>query len=58
MLLGAYFRFTGVNWDSDQHLHPDERFMTMVAEQIDSVDSLGEYFNTKTSTLNPLGFGF
>lgn len=23
-------RLVGVNWDADQHLHPDERFLTMV----------------------------
>ncbi len=58
LLIGAYFRLTGVNWDSDQHLHPDERFMTMVAEQISPVESLGQYFNTGASSLNPLGYGF
>ncbi len=26
----TYFRVVGVNWDADQHLHPDERFLTMV----------------------------
>lgn len=26
----AYFRLIGLNWDADQHLHPDERFLTMV----------------------------
>ena len=30
LLVGAAFRLTGVNWDEDQHLHPDERFLTMV----------------------------
>ena len=34
LIAGAYFRFTGVNWDQDQHQQPDERFMTMVAGQI------------------------
>jgi YYY domain-containing protein len=26
----TYFRVVGMNWDADQHLHPDERFLTMV----------------------------
>jgi hypothetical protein len=29
-VVGTYFRVLGLNWDSDQHLHPDERFLTMV----------------------------
>ena len=30
LLFGGYFRTIGINWDSNQHLHPDERFLTMV----------------------------
>ena len=26
----TYLRVVGMNWDADQHLHPDERFLTMV----------------------------
>jgi hypothetical protein len=33
VLCGAYLRFVGQNWDAGQHQHPDERFVTMVAEQ-------------------------
>jgi YYY domain-containing protein len=60
LMLGAYFRFTGINWDDDHHLHPDERFMTMVALSIQPVDSLSEYFDTSASKLNPnnRGYGF
>ncbi len=60
LLSGAYFRFVGLNWDGDFHLHPDERFMTMVASSLHSVSSVSEYFNTATSTLNPnnTGYGF
>ena len=32
MLVGGYFRFTGINWDDFTHLHPDERFLTDVAQ--------------------------
>jgi YYY domain-containing protein len=32
--IGAYFRFVGQNWDDFTHLHPDERFLTQVAEAI------------------------
>jgi YYY domain-containing protein len=60
LLLGAYFRFTGIDWDGDHHLHPDERFMTMVASSISTVDSVSEYFDTSISRMNPnnRGYGF
>ncbi|HEY3313578.1 MAG TPA: hypothetical protein VGK00_18210, partial [Anaerolineales bacterium] len=58
--VAAYFRFTGLNWDQSQHLHPDERFMTMVESALQPVHSLSEYFNTDISSLNPhnRGYGF
>jgi hypothetical protein len=34
LMLGAYLRFTGQNWDDFTHLHPDERFLTGVTENI------------------------
>jgi hypothetical protein len=34
LLAGVYFRFTGVNWDDGTHLHPDERFLTMVESSL------------------------
>jgi YYY domain-containing protein len=60
LMLAAYFRFSGIDWDDDHHLHPDERFMTMVASSISSVDGLSEYFDTANSSLNPnnRGYGF
>jgi YYY domain-containing protein len=57
LFIGAYFRFTGLNWDEGQHQHPDERFITMVADQIKGVSGIGEYFDTANSSLNPLQFG-
>lgn len=53
LLLGAFFRFYGIDWDENFHLHPDERFLTMVETSIAPVDSLAEYFNTSQSSLNP-----
>ena len=53
ILLGAFFRFYGINWDQDYHLHPDERFLTMVETSISPVSNISEYFNTATSSLNP-----
>lgn len=60
LLIGAYFRFSGVNWDEGTHMHPDERFMTMVGSSISPVKDIGAYFNTTQSSLNPnnVGYGF
>ena len=58
--VGAYLRLVGLDWDEEQHLHPDERFLTMVESSIAPVESLGDYFNTAESSLNPhnRGHGF
>src|SRR3989344_2923081 len=60
LLLAFALRFYGVNWDQNQHLHPDERFLTMVTEAIDWPANIPEYFDTAHSPLNPhnRGFGF
>ncbi len=61
VLVGAaYFRLIGLNWDQSQHLHPDERFLTMVSTALAPVGSFSEYFDTANSTLNPhnRGYGF
>jgi YYY domain-containing protein len=58
LMAGAYFRFIGLNWDDVYHLHPDERFLTMVETSISPVDNLFEYFNTATSSLNPANNGY
>ena len=57
LLLGAAFRFTGINWDQGHHQHPDERFITMVETAIALPKSLGEYFNSAKSPLNPYNRG-
>ena len=57
-LTGAAFRLVGINWDQNQHLHPDERFLTMVTEGIIWPRSLAGYFSTATSTANPHNIGF
>lgn len=57
-LLAAYFRFTGSNWDANQHLHPDERFLTQVAGALTWPTSLGQYLDPSLSPLNPHNRGF
>ena len=58
LLLAAFFRFYGLNWDQNQHLHPDERFLTMVTEAISWPQSLTEHFNPRISSLNPYNAGY
>lgn len=60
LLAGAFFRFSGLEWDEYTWMHPDERFLIWVTSDLHPVDSLGAYFDTTTSTLNPnnVGHGF
>ncbi len=46
-------RITNVNWDQGQHLHPDERFLSIITSQIHGPDSVGQYFDSANSALNP-----
>jgi hypothetical protein len=58
LLVGAFFRFYGINWDQNQHLHPDERFLTMVQLELEIPDSIGNYLDSRISTLNPYNAGY
>jgi YYY domain-containing protein len=59
LVLGGALRFHGLRWDEPdgaQHplqMHPDERFLSLVNDHLDWPVSLGQYFNTQTSPLNP-----
>jgi len=53
LLIGAYFRFVEIQWDATYHLHPDERFLTMVSSSIRPVSNYEEFLNTSISSLNP-----
>ncbi|NIM92536.1 MAG: phospholipid carrier-dependent glycosyltransferase [Anaerolineales bacterium] len=57
LFVGGYLRFIGPNWDENSHPHPDERFLTMVETSLRIPASLGEYFNTSESPLNPNNTG-
>ncbi len=60
LTLAASVRLVGLNWDAYSHNHPDERFLTMVESSIRIPESVGEYFDTDNSTMNPhnMGHGF
>lgn len=53
IVVGLFLRLYGLNWDQGFHLHPDERFLTMVSTDISFPSSISEYFNRHTSSLNP-----
>jgi len=60
LLAGWSFRSMNNNWDDSKHLHPDERYLSMVINAIEPVWTAREYFETATSPLNPgnKDFGF
>ena len=60
LMAGWTFRSMNNNWDESRHLHPDERYLSMVINAIEPVWTAGEYFDTSTSPLNPgnKDFGF
>ncbi len=53
LFFGFVVRVVGLNWDQGFHLHPDERFLTMVALDIQWPKSISGYFDTEVSPLNP-----
>lgn len=55
-LLAFILRLYGLNWDSNSHLHPDERFLTMVANDVGLPSSFSQYLDTKNSPLNPYNY--
>ncbi len=58
LIAAFYLRTIGLNWDENQHLHPDERFLTMVTEALAWPRSLAEYFDSARSPLNPYNRGY
>jgi len=58
LLIGLYFRMgVGLYWDEDQHLHPDERFLTMVTDKLVIPSTLSEFFDSERSTMSPYNTG-
>ena len=53
----------GLGWDvadgteHPQQMHPDERFLSLVSDKLDWPGSVGGYFDTERSTLNPYNDG-
>ncbi|MEM9777943.1 MAG: hypothetical protein AAF902_25425, partial [Chloroflexota bacterium] len=57
LVMGTYFRTVGINWDEFTHLHPDERFLTIVTAKLEPESSFLGYLRTSSSTLNPYNKG-
>jgi YYY domain-containing protein len=53
LLSGLGLRLYNLNWDDNHHVHPDERFITMVAMDTRMPDNLGDILNPRRSPLNP-----
>jgi len=51
-MIGFTLRAWNINWDEGTHQHPDERYWSMVTEDI-SWPGSGNYFDSANSTLNP-----
>ncbi len=56
--LGIFLRLYDVNWDQGYHLHPDERFLTMVGNALKFPSLLINYFNPYISSFNPANNNF
>ncbi len=52
LLIAAQLRFTGLNWDEGQYIHPDEGHMRNTLSLIRWPDDLSLYFDTHRSPLN------
>ena len=52
-LSAASFRLNNINWDKSFHLHPDERFLTMVGNDIKFPNNFFDYLDPKISSFNP-----
>ncbi len=57
IFLAFGLRVYGINWDQNQHLHPDERFLTMVGTGLKMPTTLSDYLNPQISTMNPYNQG-
>lgn len=53
LLVAAWFRLVGLEWDSGRHIHPDERFLSMTTNDLKWTGNLDTYFDPATSTLSP-----
>ena len=51
--IALVLRLWGVNWDEGHHLHPDERFLSFVVNDVSVPSSIDDFFDTSTSSFSP-----
>ncbi|MCA9984557.1 MAG: glycosyltransferase family 39 protein, partial [Anaerolineales bacterium] len=51
--LAAWFRFSGIRWDADTHIHPDERFLTETTSLLQTTTNPLTYLRSSESPLSP-----
>lgn len=58
--LAFFLRTYNLNWDAGTHIHPDERFLTMVTNDLRLPNSFADYLNPRVSSMNPhnMNYGF
>lgn len=57
-IVALSLRLMNIDWDQGNHLHPDERFLTMVTSSMLKPSSITDYLNQNTSTFNPANIGY
>ncbi|HTD51764.1 MAG TPA: DUF2298 domain-containing protein, partial [Thermoanaerobaculia bacterium] len=57
LAVGAYWRLSHNLWDEGHHLHPDERFISMVDDKLAAPRRVLDYFDSAHSPLNPYNRG-
>jgi len=57
LVVAAFFRFSGLDWDRGYLFHPDERKILLVASEIRLPSSVPEFFSSD-SPLNPKFFAY
>lgn len=53
LLIAGVLRLYNTNWDQNQHLHPDERFLTMVGNAMQLPPTFLSYVDPQVSLFNP-----
>ncbi len=53
LLVGAVMRLVDLTWDQNTHIHPDERFLTMLGTGVRLPGSIWQYFDPANSPLSP-----